>query len=248
MRPSRRFLSRLLTFALTGALTLALALAARTARAQPPDPELMARLALHAAAIDRMRTHACYLLEGEMESLDGDGKVDGIKKILGRVEGDGERARFFVVRYTEDGKDKADDMRKQTKESNDESKEDRAKKHIEMPFVAAAQPHYVFDQVAVDTADPSRVQISFVPREPSEHTSEGSVWVDTKAGTILTAGFKLSKPGFFVDYVHITMEFGAKTELGPAISRITLDGKGGILFIRKRFRGWATLSDYTMTP
>ena len=147
-----------------------------------------------------------------------------------------------------DGKDKADDMRKQTKESNDESKEDRAKKHIEMPFVAAAQPHYVFDQVAVDTADPSRVQISFVPREPSEHTSEGSVWVDTKAGTILTAGFKLSKPGFFVDYVHITMEFGAKTELGPAISRITLDGKGGILFIRKRFRGWATLSDYTMTP
>ena len=239
---------RALLLALSGALVLAFAITTRLARAQPPAPELLARLAVHAAAIEKMRLHSSYVIDGEMESLDGDGKVDGVKKFLGRVDGDGELPRIVVVKFTEDGKDKTDEMRKQVKESNDKTKEERAKEHLEMPFLLAVQPHYVFDQVAVDTADPSRVQISFVPREPSEHTSEGSVWVDTKAGTILTAGFKLSKPGFFVDYVRITMEFGEKSDLGPAISKVTLDGKGGILFIRKRFHGTAFLSEYRIAP
>ena len=37
----------------------------------------------------------------------------------------------------------------------------------------------------------------------------------TKTGTLLSAGFKLSKPGTFVDYVHITV--GTSASLGGAI-------------------------------
>ncbi len=223
-------------------------LLARTAHAQPPDPELMARLAVHAEAIEKMRTHASYVLEGELDSLDGDGKVDSVKKMTARVEADGEKTRLVVIRCTEDGKDATEQARKDAKPGTERTKEERAKQHVEMPLLASAQPHYVFDQVAVDPADPTRVEISFVPKEPNEHTSEGSAWVDTKNATLLSAGFKLSKPGFFVEYVHLTIELNAKTDLGPAISRVTVDGKGGILFFRKHFRGQAKLSDYSILP
>ena len=55
---------------------------------------------------------------------------------------------------------------------------------------------------------------------PDEHATEGSAWVDTKAGTLLSAGFKLSKPGFLVDYVKLTLVFGAPTELGRVFKQI----------------------------
>ena len=220
----------------------------RHASAQPPPPDLLSRLAVHAATIDRMRTHASYAFEGELDSIDSDGAVSGVKKVSARVAGDGERARFIVLKCTEDGKDTTEDARKQAKVGNDRTKEQRAKEHLEMPFVAESQANYVFDQIAVDPSDETRVQIAFVPKEPSEHTSEGSVWVDTKSGTFISAGFKLSRPGFFVDYVHVTLEFGEKTPVGPAISKVTVNGKGGIFFFRKHFRGEATLSDYRVLP
>jgi hypothetical protein len=226
------------------ALLAASLVSARPALAQPPDPELMARLAIHAEAIERMRTHASYAIEGVLEGLDGDGKVDSVKKMTARMESDGERERLVVVKCTEDGKDTTEDARKDARAGNERTKEERAKRYVEMPLRASIQPHYVFDQIAIDPLDPTRVQISFVPKEPSEHTSEGSAWVDTKTATLVSAGFKLSKPGFFVEYVHLTIELGEKTELGPAISRVTVDGKGGILFFRKHFRGEAKLTDY----
>lgn len=244
--PRRAHNSRMRSLA--ALVVVAALLLTSSARAQPPDAALLARLAAHATAIEKMRTHASYALEGELDSLDSDGNVEGIKKMTARIVADGERSRLVVVKCTDDGKDTTDEARKRAKAGNDRTKEQRAKEHLEMPFEADVQPRYVFDQVAVDAADPSRVRIAFVPREPNEHTSEGSVWVDTKTATFLSAAFKLSKPGWFVDYVHLTLVFGADTPLGPAISKVTVDGKGGILFFRKHFRGEATLSDYRLLP
>jgi hypothetical protein len=117
-----------------------------------------------------------------------------------------------------------------------------------MPFHASEQARYDFDVVETDVADPSRVRIAFTPKVTADDTVEGSAWVDTKTGTVVSAGFKLSKPPTFVDYVHITVEFGAPTKLGPAISHVSLSGKGGFLFFRKEFRANATLSGYAITP
>jgi hypothetical protein len=246
--PSAPLRARVFAVALLAA-SLALALVApRLARAQPPAPELLARVAVHAEAIERMRTHASYAIEGELDSLDGDGKVEGVKKVKARIEADGEKTRLIILSSFDDGKDTTEQARKDARKGNERTKEERAKQHVEMPFVGSVQPRYTFDQIAVDPADPTRVEIAFVPKEPSEHTSEGSAWIDTKSGTLLSAGFKLSKPGFFVDYIHLTIELAAKTELGPAISRVTVDGKGGILFLRKHFRGEAVLTDYRILP
>jgi hypothetical protein len=229
-------------------LVVAAALFTGPAFAEPPDPALMARVAVHAEAIERMRTHASYAVDGVLERLDGDGKVDATKRMSVRMEADGQVVRVVVIKCTEDKSDCTDDARKDAKAGNERSKEEREKRYLEMPLRASVQPRYVFDQIAVDPQDPTRVEISFKPKEPNEHSSEGTVWVDTKSATLLSAGFKMSKPGFFVDYVHFTMELGATTELGPAISRVTVDGKGGILFFHKHFRGEAKLSDYRIVP
>jgi hypothetical protein len=229
-------------------LVAACALAPRLAHADSPSPELMARLAATSAAMDEVRKRASYTIEGHIDTLDGDGKVSGVETSRARVERDGSRTHLVIEKATKDGKDVTDEERK--KAANEEGKhdEEKQKRRLDIPFLAAVQPKYVFDQVETDPKDPTHVRITFTPKQPDERSVEGSAWVDTSAGKFLSAGFKVSKPGFFVDYIHVTVEVGAQTELGPAVSRITFDGKGGLLFIHKHFRGSEVLSNYKIGP
>ena len=220
----------------------------RAAGAQTPDADLMKRLAVHASHFESMRTRASYAIEGHMENVDGDGNANSIKEVKAHIDADGTTAKVTVERYTEDGEDKTGDAREKARESDSEPAAEKEKTIIRMPFLAAEQGRYLFDQVAVDGADPARIRIAFVPRVAAENAIEGSAWIDTRTATVLSAGFKISKTGTFVDYVHVTVEFGAPTALGPAVSRVTVEGKGGILFLRKRFRGAVTLSDYRISP
>jgi hypothetical protein len=222
-------------------------LVAPTARAEPPSAELMARLGEYAARFDALKTRASFLLDGRMETLDGDGKADSVKLLTGRVLVDGPKQRFEVVRYVEDGKDKTGEARKDAREREAKKKPDK-KKEIKMPILLSEQARYVFDQVEVDKNDPLRVRLTFAPRTPEDDTIEGSAWVDTRTATLVSAGFKLSRTPIFVDYVHFQVEFQAPTQPIPAISRITVDGKGGILFFRKHFRARADLGEYRFAP
>jgi hypothetical protein len=226
----------------------ALVAAPSPAHAAAPAPEIMARLAAYGANFEAMRTHASYTVEGQMETLDRDGKPDSVKQMKARVEADGINVKFVVLRYLEDGEDKTADAQKQAAKKAAERKAERDQKRFRIPVLADEQPRYVFDQVEADGRDPGLVRIAFAPRVPKDDTIEGSAWVDSRTGAILSAGFKVSKPPIFVDYVHITLEFGAPTALGAAVSRVVADGNGGILFFRKRFHVAATLSDYRLAP
>jgi hypothetical protein len=226
------------------------ALAPRIARAAPPSPDLMARLAARAVAMEELRTRATFAMEGHVETLDGDGKVVKVKTSSARVvkeEGD-KRPHTVVLKATEDGKDSTEDERKEVRERESKSEEDRTKEHLDIPFMAEAQPKYVFDQVETDPSDPSRVRIAFKPKQADSHSIEGSAWVNATDAQFLSAGFKVCKPGALVEFVHVTIELGAKTELGPAVSKVSFEGKGGFLFIRKHFRGTEILSDYRLAP
>jgi hypothetical protein len=220
----------------------------RPASAAAPAPDLMARLAAYGASFEAMRAHASYTIDGQMETLDGDGKANSVKQMKARVEADGINVKFIVDRYIEDGEDKTVDAQKQALKRAQEHKSDPDKKRFRIPVLVDEQPRYAFDQVEVDRRDPALVRISFVPRVPKEDTIEGSAWVDSRTGALISAGFKISKPPVFVDYVHVTLEFGAPTALGPAVSRVIADGNGGLLFFRKRFHVAATLSDYRLAP
>ena len=218
----------------------------RAAGAQTPDADLMKRLAVHASHFESMRTRASYAIEGHMENVDGDGNANSIKEVKAHIDADVTTAKVTVERYTEDGEDKTDEAKKKARDR--ERKPPTAKPKYRMPVLIEEQPRYVFDLVEVDRVDPSRVRIAFAPKVKEDDTIEGSAWVDTKTGTLLSAGFKLSKTSMFIDHVNVTVEFGAPTALGPAPSRVVVDGEGGVLFFRKHFRGSATISQYRITP
>jgi hypothetical protein len=238
---------------LHGRLPVLLAMAAliaypRPASAAAPAPELMARLAAYGAGFEAMRTHASYTIEGRMETLDGDGKADSVKQMRARIEADGIQVKFVVLQYLEDGEDKTAYAQKQALKKAQERNAGPDREKYRIPVLADEQPRYVFDQIETDGRDPEVVRIAFAPRVPKEDTIEGSAWVDSRTGALISVGFKISKPPVFVDYVHVTMEFGAATALGPAVSKVVADGNGGVLFFRKRFHLAATLSDYRLAP
>ena len=170
-----------------------------------------------------------------------------MKTSSARVVKDDRGTHLVVLKVIEDGEDKTEDARKEALEGEKKSDEEKKKSRLEIPFATATQVRYLFDRVETDPVNPSRVRIAFRPRQADSHSVEGSAWVDSGAGQFLSAGFKVCKPGMLVDYVHVTVEFGA-TDLGPVVSRITFDGKGGLLFIHKHFRGSETLSDYRLSP
>ncbi len=236
---------RSLAFALT---LLSVTAFAPPALAEPPPAALMEKLATYAASFDRQRTHASYRLDGWMDVLDGDESVTERKELAAQVDATGDDPKVTVLHYAEDGRDKTADAIKDARERDEKH---RKRKHdgkeLKMPILADQQPRYVFDETE-QSADGSRVLVHFAPRTPAEDTVEGSAWVDATAGTIISASFKLSKTSLFVDYIHVRVEFGAQTSLGPAVSRVSVDGEGGILFFHRHFRGTATLSDYAITP
>jgi hypothetical protein len=231
----------------------AVTLAPRLAHAAPPSPDLLNKLAAQAAQLEATEQRTSFLVEGKLESVDSAGNVDDVKEMQARVESDGKKQHVIVVRYLNAGKDETlDAQRKQNEHAEEEkakSEEDRKKEHkLSIPFAASEQAKYVFDQVEADPSDPDRVRITFTPKEPTKETVEGSIWADAKTGRPYSTGFKLSKPGAFVDFVHIQIELGAQTPLGPEVSRVTVDGAGGLLFIHKHFRGVANLHDYRVAP
>jgi hypothetical protein len=217
----------------------------RTVRAEAPAPEIMARLAQYATRLDSMRTHASYRFDGELSTLDRSGRADSRKVMKGRMDADGSMARLTVLSYREDGEDKTHAAQEKALESQ---KRKREKPRFRLPILADEQPRYMFDQIEIDPADSARVKISFSPKVPASDTIEGSAWVDARTGSLLSAGFKLSKPSMFVDYVHVQVEFDESTSLGPAVSVVHVDGQSGFLFFHKRFEATAKVYGYAIVP
>ncbi len=232
----------------TLASSTALGVNPQTAAAGALSQDLMARLAEYAGRFETLRTQCSYDVSGQMVTLDRNGRADSVKELSGRVHALGEHVTLTVTRYVEDGKDKTEEAQKKAREKAQEPPPHRAVKQARMPILADEQPRYAFEQLEVDHADGARVRIAFVPKVPDYDTIDGSIWVDTRTATVLSAAFKLSKTSMFLDDVHFKMEFGASTPVGPAVSTIVSDGQAGVVFLRKRFRVIATLSDYSTTP
>lgn len=244
MRVSRR---NVLIATAGGALSFAIP---RIARATTPAPDVMARLAVHAASFETMKTHASFLIAGKLEELDGSGVATTTREMTGQVTADGTKLHFAVLKYLENGQDKTADVQAKAKDADQKPASPSApkKRDFRMPFHTGEQPRYYFDQIAVDGTTPTRVQIAFVPKIREDDTIEGSAWVDTVAGTVLSSGFKLTKPPSVMDWVHAQLTFGASTSLGPMVSKIDLEAAGGILFVRRHLRATATLTNHSIVP
>jgi|GEM_PF-1141436 len=238
-----------LAFAASPAFVARSAAAETTAPGAAPvavPQALMNGLAVHAARFEDMKRRGAFLFAGKLEEVDGDGRTTETKEISVRVTPRPQpeaRPLVDILRYLENGKDKTDEARKKALESQDKPKKKDRDKDLKLPFHASQQGRYVFTLGERDPANPSRVRIAFVPKEPAEDALKGSAWVDESTSEILSMGFSFSKNPTFVDHVEVTIVFGLSTPLGRAPSRVAFDGRGGFLFIRKHYRGSATLSE-----
>jgi hypothetical protein len=214
-------------------------------------PALMDGLARHAAGFEEMKKRGAFTMAGRIEEVDGDGKASDWKEIqLRSTPTPAPMDRITnVIRYLDNGKDETADAQKRANERRakrlkdpDKQAEER-KKDLKLPFLASEQSRYVFSIAERDVQKPGRVRVAFVPKTPAENAIKGSAWVDEAEREVLSIGFSLSKNPTFVDHVEVTIVFGLPTELGRAPSKLSFDGRGGFLFIRKHYRGTATLSE-----
>lgn len=210
---------------------------------------LLAKAGVFSQKFDDMMKQAAFTLSGTMHSLDSNGAVDETLAGSFRFTRYGPRQHVEVIRYTEDGEDKTTEARKKV------AKDERARREkppdpdddVRLPFLPAEQPKYKFSIVEVHPRYPSRIRIGFVPKEPAKSRVFGSAWLDRNTGVILSMGVSPSETSGFVDYVKITLEFGAKTPMGPAVSTIAVDAKSSFLFFRKHWKGAAELGDYRLS-
>jgi hypothetical protein len=228
-----------------------LLLSGRPALAKPVSPELMAKLATYAESFEAEQKRASYHIDGRIDVFDSDDKLSETKEVAGDMQANGGLVpRFNVTRYVEDGVDKTAEAVKKADESRKKRAKQRAAgKHIDIkiPIDAREQERYDFDETE-RSADGGRVLLRFSPKERADDEVEGTAWVDVEKGTVLTASFRPCQTSFFIRYIHFSIEFGADTPLGPAVSKVSVDGEGGIWFFRKHFRGTATFTGYTLSP
>lgn len=230
-------------------LVLGLALVTGSAGAEDPLVVLLPKLAVSSARLEAMWKGATYTVSGRMENVSSDGAASDPKEGTFRVVGDGSNPpKVEVVRYTEDGKDKTDEAREKAAERAKNRKPKKPDEEVHMPFLGTEQGKYDYKVGESDPRDPARVRVYFTPRWPAQNLLVGSAWVDSRTGDVLSMGASPSKTPAFVDYLRVTIEFGEATPMGPAPSKIAFEGSAGFLFLKKKFRGSATLSGWQARP
>lgn len=209
---------------------------------------LLPKLSAWSARLESTLNRSLFTMTGHTDDVDGDGRTSDHKEGIFRVDARGARAHVYVIHYVEDGEDKTVEARERV--WKDEAKRDKKPKEpdevIHMPFLQGELPKYSFRIGETDPRVPSRVRVYFKPKEPAKNLGDGSAWVDTSTGEVLTMGVSPSKTSMFVDFINVTLEFGDVTPGGPGISRIGFEARGGFLFFHKRVRGSATLSNYEL--
>lgn len=181
------------------------------------------------------------------EELDKKGKVESVTESLERVTLRGGKPEREILRYVRDGKDDTASEKKKRAgtKAGPPGKERSIKIGAKSPFEASEQPKHRFTLAGADPADPDRVTIRFEPKgKPTPETSIGEAVVDAATGAIVRLRFRPADNPTFVDRMDVQMEYGATTPEGPALSRVSIEGAGGILFVKKRMKMTVTMSDY----
>jgi len=218
--------------------------AAPHAEAGIPLGPLMPKLQASSARFEAMLEKASFTVALRVESFDRAGKVREVKDGAFRLRAAGLRHRVEVLRYSENGRDLTAEARAKARESEGEKPDPDDQVH--MPFLASEVSKYVFRTGETDVRDRARVRIYFRAKKPARTLFDGSAWVDSRTGEVLSMGVSPSKRALFVDRLGITLEFGVPTKEGPAVSRIDFDGEGGFWFFHERFHGSALLSEYAI--
>jgi hypothetical protein len=209
-----------------------------------PPADLMKKLAEQDARFDKVEKEGSYTVTEFSEELAADQSVEHTSKVVTRVTFRAGKQEKTLLKAEADGKDRTEKARKKLKE---EESENDVSISTSSPFGAADQPKYGFTVVGADNADPSLLRIKYEPKgKKSESLGIGEAVVDPVAGEVVRLVQRPSENPSHITRLDFMFRFDERTPVGRLLSKVTTDGEGGFLFIKKRFRATVTYSDYEL--
>ena len=198
--------------------------------AQSPDEALLSKLAAHDARMEKYLDAHPMTEHLRLVELDGDGNTSHVTKTVQVVERKSGALSTRVISSERDGKDWKSGA------EDEAAKRDKKNERTQSPFAARNQGKYKLTVVGNDTANPKLQRIAFGPKgEPATDVMVGEALVDTDSGELARLTFKPSKFPLFVDSFDMQLDYASHTdETGRMISRFSLSGAGGLLFVKRR--------------
>lgn len=208
--------------------------------AATPDPALLDKLGARALALEAYANGSRVTVDVVAEELDADGKVKKTTHTALRVGRSGTKVERKLLTFIENGKDLTESKRAELERPP--KKEGAA---VKSPFHPDQRARYQFAVLAPPADKPTRLRLGFQPAAgKTEELYVGDATVDPETGDVLALSLRPSKTPAFVDSLSIEATLDAPTPAGRAMSRLTLKGVAGFLFIKERFRVVTTFSDY----
>ncbi|MGV3624662.1 MAG: hypothetical protein ACO1OB_27835 [Archangium sp.] len=190
-----------------------------------PDAPLMKRLAAHAERMETFTRNSSFTVDTVAEEFDSDGKATKTTRTSLRVtRRDGKESRK-LTKYEENGVDLTEKKRSEIEKAES--------KPVHSPFLASEQSKYRFTQLAED-------QLGIEPagaKDPELIT--GKATIDPASGEVRFVTMEPSKMPAFVDSLRLTATFDERS-----MTKFTIKGMGGFLFIKKRFGVVSSFRDY----
>lgn len=208
--------------------------------AATPEPALLERLGARAQQLETYVNDSRVTVDVVAEELDGDGAVKKTTHTTLRVGRGGGKVERKLLTYTENGKDLTE-----SKRAEFEKPPKKEGAGVKSPFHPDERAKYQFAVLAPPADRPALARLGFQPAgEKTDQLYIGDATIDPQTGDVLTLSVRPSKNPRFVDSLSIEATFDAQSPAGRAMSRLTMKGVAGLLFVKNRFRVVTTFSDY----
>ena len=216
------------------------ALLATVLLATAPDAALLEKLGARAQQLEHFSNASRVTVDLVAEELDSDGAVKKTTHTALRVGRDGSKVERKLLTFVENGKDLTEDKRAEL-----EQPPKKPGAAVQSPFHPAQQAKYQFAVLGPPAGQPQLLRLGFQPAgEKTEELYIGDATVDPETGDTLSLSLRPSKNPAFVQSLSLEATLEAPTPAGRAMSRLTMKGVTGFLFLKQRFRVVTTFSDY----
>lgn len=208
--------------------------------AATPDAALLEKLGARALQLEAYVNDSRVTVDVVAEELDADGAVKKTTHTTLRVGRSGGKVERRLLTYTENGKDLTESKRAEL-----EKPPKKEGVGVKSPFHPDQRAKYQFVVLAPLPDRPSLMRLGFQPAgEKTDQLCIGDATIDPETGDVLTLSLRPSKNPSFVQSLSIEATLDAQSPAGRAMSRLTIKGVAGLLFVKERFRVVTTFSDY----
>jgi hypothetical protein len=188
------------------------------------------------------------------EERDGDGRVTHTYERVRRMSEQGGKQTSELVRAVDDGQDvtarRREEAHQRAADQKDGEKGDDKGLSFELPFTKENQARHRFTVLGPDAQDGRLLRVGFEPAgERDPQVMVGEALVDAQSGQVRQLRFRPSKfPSLLIDRLDVQMDFREQPGVGAVVSRLVVDGEGGVLFFKKRGRSTVSFTDVVFKP